>query len=92
MSDEDKPGFWGAKVKDIKENNVTVTVFTPTKCYVGKWQFGIDSMQKANKGRVFRYADKNPIYLLFNPWCKGKKDYEAAPSLVTMGSLVQTIT
>ncbi|XP_064640895.1 hemocyte protein-glutamine gamma-glutamyltransferase-like [Lineus longissimus] len=75
MSDKDKPGCWGAKVKEVKEDSVTVTVFTPSKCFVGKWQFGIDSLQKANKERVFRYADKSPIYILFNAWCKEDSVY-----------------
>jgi hypothetical protein len=48
-------------------------VFTPPDIPVGLWKFSVESKPKDNlkaQHKVFTYADK--IYLLFNPWTKGK--------------------
>jgi hypothetical protein len=48
-------------------------VSTPPDIPVGLWKFSVESKPKDNlkaQAKVFTYADK--IYLLFNPWAKGK--------------------
>lgn len=64
---------WGATILTEKENNVTVRVVTPPTLYVGKWTFRVDVIKKyLDKNIVYRYKHPEPIYILFNPWCKGR--------------------
>ena len=47
---------------------------TPPTCAVGRWELKIDVIDKGESTMtVYRYNDKGRIYILFNPWCKGKK-------------------
>ncbi|CAG5134108.1 unnamed protein product [Candidula unifasciata] len=71
LSDEDIPNNWGAKIVSRQGNTLTIDVFTPSTCFVAKWAFKIDVVKKENTDvSVYRYNHKNPIYILFNPWCK----------------------
>jgi hypothetical protein len=48
-------------------------VITPPDIPVGIWKFAIEAKRKDNtkaQPKVFTYEDK--LYLLFNPWAKGK--------------------
>ncbi|PVD21176.1 hypothetical protein C0Q70_19343 [Pomacea canaliculata] len=71
LSDKDEPNQWGAKIDSQSGNTVNVTFFTPPDCIVGKWSFKVDVVRRTdNQTSVFRYNYKDPIYILFNPWCK----------------------
>ncbi|KAJ8303424.1 hypothetical protein KUTeg_019820 [Tegillarca granosa] len=62
---------WGATIQSEEENKITVRVITPPTLYVGKWTFGVDVIIKyLDKNIVYRYKHPEPIYILFNPWCK----------------------
>lgn len=72
VSDADEPKQWGAKIRDKTANYLTVTIFTPPTLYVGKWGFQVDILKSVDGERTtFRYNSSQPIYILFNPWCKG---------------------
>jgi hypothetical protein len=50
-----------------------VQVYSPPDIPVGLWKFAVESKPKDNltaQAKVFTYPDK--LYLLFNPWAKGK--------------------
>ncbi|XP_035824902.1 hemocyte protein-glutamine gamma-glutamyltransferase [Aplysia californica] len=71
LSDVDKPKEWGAKILGQQGNSLSVTMFTPPTCYVGKWNLRLDVVKKNNNDmKVYRYEHKDPIYILFNPWCR----------------------
>ncbi|XP_060601328.1 annulin-like [Ruditapes philippinarum] len=71
LSAKDVPKEWGAYIKSDSNGWLTVVVTTPPTCAVGKWTMKIDVVKKKdNKSVVFRYVHKDPIYILFNPWCK----------------------
>ncbi|XP_005095513.2 protein-glutamine gamma-glutamyltransferase K [Aplysia californica] len=71
LSDVDKPKEWGAKILRQQGNTLTVTLFTPPTCYVGKWNLKLDVVKKDNSDvNIYRYEHKAPIYILFNPWCR----------------------
>ena len=74
LSADDVPKEWGAFIKSNSDGWLTIEVTTPPKCPVGKWQMKIDVVKKKNpkdKPTKYRYEHKDPIYILFNPWCKG---------------------
>ncbi|XP_050397106.1 annulin [Patella vulgata] len=76
LSDVDLPKQWGAKVAEQDRNTLRVTIFTPPNCYVAKWAFKIDVVKKADQSTaIYRYTHKEPIYILFNPWCKDDQVY-----------------
>ncbi|KAJ8303349.1 hypothetical protein KUTeg_019745 [Tegillarca granosa] len=76
LSDADEPRQWGAKIQDMTANYLTVTVFTPPTLYVGKWEFRVDIIKLADEeNTTFRYNCSQPIYILFNPWCKDDTVY-----------------
>jgi transglutaminase 1 len=73
LSAKDEKDQWGAKIVKQEKNTVLISVFTPPSCIVGKWMFSVDVIKKENeKVTIFRYNHKDPIYMLFNPWCKGE--------------------
>uniref|UniRef100_A0A0B7AU70 protein-glutamine gamma-glutamyltransferase n=1 Tax=Arion vulgaris TaxID=1028688 RepID=A0A0B7AU70_9EUPU len=76
LSDEDKPKEWGAKISRLRGNSITIKIFTPPTCFIAKWVFKIDVVKKENtKINVYRYVHKNPIYIIFNPWCTDDSVY-----------------
>ncbi|CAL1532743.1 unnamed protein product [Lymnaea stagnalis] len=76
LSDDDKPKEWGAKIQSQKGNSLTITVFTPPTCLVGKWTLKLDVVKKENTSvNIYRYQHKDAIYILFNPWCKDDDVY-----------------
>ncbi|XP_045200578.2 annulin-like [Mercenaria mercenaria] len=76
LSDEDLPGKWGAVIKSKVGNWLNIAVFTPPDCAVAKWSLKIDVVKrKDNKVTVHRYQHSDPLYILFNPWCKDDQVY-----------------
>uniref|UniRef100_A0A0B7A7F1 protein-glutamine gamma-glutamyltransferase n=1 Tax=Arion vulgaris TaxID=1028688 RepID=A0A0B7A7F1_9EUPU len=76
LSDDDKPKEWGAKIVSTENATITIDVYTPPTCFVGKWAFSIDVVKKEGSDvNVFRYLHRDPIYIIFNPWCKDDTVY-----------------
>ncbi|CAG5134110.1 unnamed protein product, partial [Candidula unifasciata] len=71
LSEEDNPNNWGAKIVSSQAETITVDIFTPSTCLIAKWAFRVIVVKKENTDvSVYKYNHKNPIYILFNPWCK----------------------
>ncbi|KAL8590514.1 hypothetical protein ACOMHN_010950 [Nucella lapillus] len=80
LSDKDEDGKWGAKIVQAGGSSLTIVVFTPPTCLVGKWRFKVSAVKKSGgETKVFCYNHKNPIYMLFNPWCKADSVYLEKP-------------
>ncbi|XP_074644522.1 hemocyte protein-glutamine gamma-glutamyltransferase-like [Tubulanus polymorphus] len=76
LSDYDQPGRWTAEIKSHNVNGVTIAVSTPYDCIVGKWSLQVDTFLKYKpNGKAYRYFHKNPVYILFNPWCPDDGTY-----------------
>ncbi|XP_055892689.1 hemocyte protein-glutamine gamma-glutamyltransferase-like isoform X1 [Biomphalaria glabrata] len=76
LSDEDRPKEWGAKIVSQKGKVLTLEIFTPPSCLVGKWKLKLDVVKKENNTvSIYRYEHKDVIYILFNPWCKDDSVY-----------------
>lgn len=74
LSAKDEPLKWGAKIEANTGNSLTIKVFTPPTLCVGKWKCMVDAIKKSadTRSKVDRYHCVEPIYMLFNPWCKGR--------------------
>ncbi|XP_053385851.1 hemocyte protein-glutamine gamma-glutamyltransferase-like [Mercenaria mercenaria] len=73
LSDRDVPKEWGAYIKTNEENYLSLVVNTSSTCAVRKWWLKIDVVKRSKANvDVFRYIHTSPIYIFFNPWCKGK--------------------
>lgn len=76
LSAKDEKNKWGAAISQQAGETLAVAVFTPPDCIVGKWNLSVDVVkQKDEKTTIFRYKHNNPIYILFNPWCKADPVY-----------------
>ncbi|XP_069113004.1 hemocyte protein-glutamine gamma-glutamyltransferase-like isoform X3 [Argopecten irradians] len=79
VSKKDVAGKWGAAIKDKNGKTVTLEIFTPATCLVGKWKFQVQSFSKGDKadkaGVCKIYSHSQLIYMLFNPWCKDDDVY-----------------
>lgn len=56
-----------------KDKTITVRIYTPVTLYIGEWKFMIDVIKKVdNKTIGYRFNHEQKIFMIFNPWCKGK--------------------
>ena len=70
-----KKGHWSAGLKVTEVKQVEVEVLTSSDSIIGKWRLTVKtSCTTADRETkmILKYQHKEPVYLLFNPWCKGK--------------------
>ena len=77
LSDKDLENEWGAKIVKQSDSSIVIRIFTPPDCYVGKWKLKVTAVCKKKIEGVEQpptktYEHPRPIYILFNPWCKGE--------------------
>lgn len=64
-------GTWGAVVRKAEEKSLLIEVMTPANCIVGAWILDVDTkLRTQRESSGYRYTYPDPIYILFNPWCK----------------------
>ncbi|XP_060606391.1 protein-glutamine gamma-glutamyltransferase K-like [Ruditapes philippinarum] len=65
-------GGWGINIEASDGASVSLSVSAPPTCLVGKWYLKVDLLKEGGNTRhnMKRYDHKDPIYILFNPWCK----------------------
>ena len=61
---------WTANIQQSTGRDVEISVTTDVDCIVGEWRMTIDVLSK-DSPESSRYIHKKPVYVLFNPWCKG---------------------
>ncbi|XP_054711859.1 annulin-like [Uloborus diversus] len=65
---------WQSKLLSVGEDNSIQIEVTPTPtCIVGEWIVEVDTKVKKEReeqAKSLRHTSKQPIYILFNPWCK----------------------
>lgn len=67
---------WTAVVLSSRDSFIDVEITSPPNAIVGDWIMDIDSkIRSENDNTGFRYTHKDPIYILFNPWCRGDTVY-----------------
>ena len=75
QTDKDHPCCWSAKCNKNYENFVTFNIRSPANCTVAKWRLSVDTRVKlsdGNMGRLYRFQQPDPLYIIFNAWCQGK--------------------
>ncbi|GFO37575.1 hemocyte protein-glutamine gamma-glutamyltransferase-like [Plakobranchus ocellatus] len=84
LSDRDFPRQWGAKILSDQGTYLIVSVMTPPTLYVGKWDFSVDVVEKDDSSGVdvYKYEHDDPIYVIFNPWCKEDAVYMSNENLL----------
>ncbi|XP_067857890.1 coagulation factor XIII A chain-like isoform X2 [Heptranchias perlo] len=60
---------WGAKVKTISNNTLSLSVMSPPDCIVGRFRMYVAIMTPYGIRRTARDPTTD-IYILFNPWCE----------------------
>ncbi|XP_053404049.1 annulin-like isoform X2 [Mercenaria mercenaria] len=71
-----QPNEWGAFIKSKDGNRLNVVILTPPNCPAAKWVLKIDVVkQKDSEKTLYRYVHTDPLYILFNPWCKDDHVY-----------------
>lgn len=63
---------WGVRMIGASENDLSIEVRSPVDSPVGVWQLNIETTVADSKKPPNVYQYDNDIYLLFNPWLKGR--------------------
>jgi len=67
---------WSVEVKDQDGKQVTFKVKSSPKCCVGRWNVRVNSLNRNDQEPALKeWNYPKPIYMLFNPWCKGTDNY-----------------
>ncbi|GIY15398.1 annulin [Caerostris extrusa] len=73
---EKVPAPWQVKVLENQSKTLTLEVTPASNCIVGEWILEVDSRLKEDKNAPdFRYKVKDPLIILFNPWCEADTVY-----------------
>lgn len=67
---------WSAGVKRTEDDVATIEILCPATSIVGRWNLVIETNVKgAPPKSATRHVHKNPVYILFNPWCREDSVY-----------------
>ena len=61
---------WTTSLQKMDNNEIEVSITPPAHCIVGEWMLSISPITRGRAQSSYRHRD--PIYILFNPWCKRK--------------------
>ena len=67
-------------LEDVLDNTtLRLKIKSPADTIIGRWKLFVNTFLKKEKDMsdeekegIRRYAYPQPVYILFNPWCKGK--------------------
>ncbi|CAN8024179.1 unnamed protein product [Ixodes persulcatus] len=66
---------WAALVQSTLDKSLDIEITPPVNVIVGDWVMDIDSKIRNDDEFGYRYTHKDPIYILFNPWCRADTVY-----------------
>lgn len=81
LTDKWYPEEWGAKLMTQKGNRITVYIHPGCDAVIGEYDFLLEIDTKGSKGN-YVYDHPDPVYLLFNPWCKSDQVFMEDKSLL----------
>ena len=72
------PDKWAAKLVSERSGpngcDAVIDINPPATVAIGEWSLIVDTKTKLDKKtKIYRYEHPDDIYMLFNPWCKGKE-------------------
>lgn len=62
---------WEAKIIEQKDTRIKLSINTPPTAPIGHYQLSVITWTPKGSN-TYSCKPENDIYLLFNPWCKGK--------------------
>lgn len=73
---------WSAALRSQDDEVLTIQLQSPPTCLIGKWKLSLDTKklkertdendeEEEEAPKINKYAHKERIYIIFNPWCKG---------------------
>ena len=72
LEDQLTPSHWGMKITKSSGKNVQLSVMSSADAIVGKYTLFVETKTKTKDKKLnFRMEHSDPIYILFNAWCKG---------------------
>ncbi|KAM7283930.1 hypothetical protein ISCGN_001035 [Ixodes scapularis] len=66
---------WAALIQSTLDKSLDIEITPPVNVIVGDWVMDIDSKIRNDDEFGYRYTHKDPIYILFNPWCRADTVY-----------------
>lgn len=66
-------GRWGAAVVKQEGNQIHLSVNTSATAAVGRYQLLVETTCTGGHA-VSTHNPNNDVFILFNPWCEGKKN------------------
>ncbi|XP_054723069.1 annulin-like [Uloborus diversus] len=65
------PAIWKVQIRSVHEKDLCIEIIPAENAIIGEWMLEIDSKFKdVTNAADFRYKVKEPIIILFNPWCE----------------------
>ncbi|GAB6029803.1 hypothetical protein CHUAL_005515 [Chamberlinius hualienensis] len=63
---------WTAKLINNNGFTITLEILIPSQAIVGAWSLDVDTKLNTSTAanEALRYASPDPVYIIFNPWCK----------------------
>lgn len=72
LVEELKDNCWEAKIVERKGNKIKLSVNSTPTAPIGQYKLTV-ATQTPNGNSTSTYKPENDIYMLFNPWCEGKR-------------------
>ncbi|XP_064598834.1 uncharacterized protein LOC135465525 [Liolophura sinensis] len=73
ISAQVKPKKWGMVQESQTGNDLHLKIHIPADCIIGKWKLFLETKEPGQAQWLRR--DAEPIFILFNPWCKDDSTY-----------------
>jgi len=74
------PAHWGMKISKVSGKTVRLTIMPSAKAIIGDYEVYVETKMApsendtSGKKLICKYKDNEKLCILFNAWCKGKKE------------------
>lgn len=70
------PAQWGMKISKVSGKTICLTIMPSAKAIIGDYEVYVETKMVDTSGKklVCKYKDNEKLCILFNAWCKGKKE------------------
>ena len=64
---------WGIQAQMSQGNLTVLEILSASTAAVGAYKILLETSMRSNPRAVRKFHVKDPVYILFNPWCSGLK-------------------
>ena len=70
------PAHWGVKISKVSGKTIRLTIMPSAKAIIGDYEVYVETkmVDTSGKALICKYKDNEKLCILFNAWCKGKKE------------------